>query len=170
MILKTCLRRLGLTYCTVLHLLLHRVLVKVRLFLVFLSPSSPNHVTHANSERYVPLGYSRKFWYSDNLSAEVSSITSPSGQKRLYLDPNQVSLVKGKKAVIIDDAVSSGTTLKSTWDFLEGVGCEILVCGVVMKQGERWKGVLGPERTGKVVWVFESPLLRKVEGGWGVRE
>jgi adenine/guanine phosphoribosyltransferase-like PRPP-binding protein len=145
-------------------------LVKVRLFLVFLSPSSPNHVTHANSERYVPLGYSRKFWYSDNLSAEVSSITSPSGQKRLYLDPNQVSLVKGKKAVIIDDAVSSGTTLKSTWDFLESVGCEILVCGVVMKQGERWKGVLGPERTGKVVWVFESPLLRKAEGGWVVRD
>jgi adenine/guanine phosphoribosyltransferase-like PRPP-binding protein len=66
--------------------------------------------------------------------------------------------------------VSSGTTLKSTWDFLESVGCEILVCGVVMKQGERWKGVLGPERTGKVVWVFESPLLRKAEGGWVVRE
>lgn len=62
-------------------------------------------------ERYVPLGYSRKFWYVEELSAEVSSITSPGlGLKRVYLDPHQLPLLKGKKIVIIDDAVSSGKT------------------------------------------------------------
>ncbi len=122
-------------------------------------------------DRYVPLGYSQKFWYSDNLATEVSSITSPSGRKKLYLDPNQLSLVRGKRAIIIDDAVSSGKTLQASWDFLESeeVGCQVLGVGVVMKQGERWRTLL-EERQDKVRWVFESPLLRAVEGGWDVRE
>jgi adenine/guanine phosphoribosyltransferase-like PRPP-binding protein len=122
-------------------------------------------------DRYIPLGYSQKFWYTDTLSTEVSSITSPSGVKKLYLDPNQLSLVKGKRAIIIDDAVSSGKTLQASWDFLESeeVGCQLLAAGVVMKQGERWRALLG-ERQEKVRWVFECPLLRAVEGGWGARE
>ena len=33
------------------------------------------------------LGYSRKFWYDEELSAPVSSITSPGQVKRVYLDP-----------------------------------------------------------------------------------
>jgi adenine/guanine phosphoribosyltransferase-like PRPP-binding protein len=122
-------------------------------------------------DRYVPLGYSQKFWYSDNLATEVSSITSPSGRKKLYLDPNQLSLVRGKRAIMIDDAVSSGKTLQASWDFLESeeVGCQVLGVGVVMKQGEKWRTLL-EERQDKVRWVFESPLLRAVEGGWDVRE
>lgn len=122
--------------------------------------------------RYVPLGYSRKFWYTDYLSTETSSITSPDGLKKLYLDPNMVDIIKGKKAVLIDDAVSSGKTLKASWDFLESekVGAEILAVGVLMKQSERWRDVLGMDREDKVEWVFESPLLRKVPGGWDTRE
>lgn len=118
----------------------------------------------------MPLGYSRKFWYTDSLSTEVSSITSPTGMKKLYLDPNQIELVKGRRVLIVDDAVSSGKTLKAAWDFLEGVGVRVEGAGVVMKQGERWRGVLGEERVDGVMWVFESPLLRRVEGGWDVRE
>ena len=101
----------------------------------------------------------------------MSSITSPSGLKKLYLDPNQLLLVKGMRAIIIDDAVSSGKTLQASWDFLESeeVGCQLLAAGVVMKQGERWRNLLD-ERQEKVRWVFESPLLKAVEGGWAVRE
>jgi adenine/guanine phosphoribosyltransferase-like PRPP-binding protein len=80
-----------------------------------------------------------------------------------------LSLVKGKKVVIIDDAVSSGSTLKAAWDMLERIGCEIEGCGVAMKQGEKWKNVLGDQRTKTLVGVFESPLLRAVEGGWDLR-
>lgn len=72
--------------------------------------------------------------------------------------------------MIVDDAVSSGTTLKACWDFLaeKSIGSEVLGAGVVMIQGARWKGVMGEER--KVVGVFESPLLKAVDGGWAVRE
>jgi len=74
--------------------------------------------------------------------------------------------------VLIDDAVSSGKTLMSSWEFLESeeVGCQIVVAGVLMKQGERWKKLLGDEKSRKVRWVFESPLLKAVDGGWEVRE
>jgi len=122
------------------------------------------------SERYVPLGYSLKFWYCETLSAGVSSITSPGvGLKRVYLDPNLLPLVVGKRVVIIDDAVSSGRTLKATWDLLEGVGCKVEGVGVVMRQGTEWRALLGEEKAGRVVSVLESPLLRAMEEGWGLR-
>lgn len=89
--------------------------------------------------------------------------------KKVYLDPYQLPLVKGKRVVIIDDAVSSGSTLQATWDMLERIGCDIQACGVVMKQGDRWKSILGAGRASKMVYVLESPLLRAVEDGWDVR-
>lgn len=101
---------------------------------------------------------------------EVSSITSPDlGKKRIYIDPHLLPLVQGKTAVIIDDAVSSGKTLKSAWDLLERLGCNIQGCGVVMKQGSEWMGLLGPDRSSKLVHVLESPLLRAVDDGWDLR-
>jgi adenine/guanine phosphoribosyltransferase-like PRPP-binding protein len=74
--------------------------------------------------------------------------------------------------VLIDDAVSSGKTLMSSWEFLESekVGCQIIVAGVLMKQGERWRKSLGDEKSSKVEWVLESPLLNAVDGGWSIRE
>src|SRR5580658_9881281 len=36
--------------------------------------------------RYVPLGTSRKFWYHEDLSVPLSSITTPQQAKRLYVD------------------------------------------------------------------------------------
>lgn len=89
--------------------------------------------------------------------------------KKLYLDPNLLELMKGKKVVLVDDAVSTGATLKIAWDFLERVGCEVVVVGVVMRQGERWREVVGGKRVQRVLGVLESPLLRAVEGGWDVR-
>jgi adenine/guanine phosphoribosyltransferase-like PRPP-binding protein len=85
-------------------------------------------------ERYVPLGYSRQFWYADELSTEVSSITSPGlGLKKVYLDPHQLPLLQGKRIMIVDDAVSSGKTLQAIWNLLEKIGCDIRACGVVTK-------------------------------------
>lgn len=132
----------------------------------------------------MPLGYSKKFWYLDSLSTTISSVTSPSGLKPLYLDPNLLPLIKGKRCVLIDDAVSSGKTLKSSWEFLESdvVGARIEVVGVCMKQGERWRSVfdgdvgceegtgVGKKRSEMVEWVFESPLLKAVEDGWVRRD
>src|SRR5690606_217640 len=61
-------------------------------------------------DRFVPLGYSRKYWYRDELSRLVASLTSPGAEKQVYLDPNQLPLVAGRRVVVIDDTVSSGRT------------------------------------------------------------
>ncbi|TVY12530.1 hypothetical protein LARI1_G009599, partial [Lachnellula arida] len=118
--------------------------------------------------RYIPLGYSRKFWYDDTLSTLISSITSPDGEKRVFLDPNLLPLIRGRKVVIVDDAVSSGKTLNAIWNFLTSpsIACQVVAAGVLMKQGGKWRDVLGAERARLVVGVFESPVLRAVEGGW----
>ena len=60
--------------------------------------------------RYVPLGYSRKFWYDDALSEPVHSITSPETGKRLRLDPNLLPLLDRRRTVLVDDAISTGAT------------------------------------------------------------
>ncbi|CAG8979801.1 hypothetical protein HYALB_00011250 [Hymenoscyphus albidus] len=121
--------------------------------------------------RFVALGYSKKFWYTEELSTSLSSITSVD-EKKVYIDPNQLPLVKGKKAIIIDDVISSGKTVNKIWDFLASaeIGCNVIGAGFAMAQGSRWKEFLGEERSSKLVQVFASPLLKAVEGGWIERE
>ena len=119
--------------------------------------------------RYLPMGYSRKFWYDEALSAPVQSITSPVAGKRIYLDPNLLPLLKGRRVVLVDDAVSTGTRLRAAWDLLETLGADVVGAGVAMKQGRRWEQALGEERKGKLVGVFGSPLLELRAEGWVLR-
>lgn len=116
--------------------------------------------------RLVPLGTSRKFWYDEALSVPVQSITSPAPGKRLYLDPHQRALVEGRRVLVVDDAVSTGTTLAAAWDLLEALGAQVAGAGVAMRQGMRWQARLGPARAAQVVGVFDSPLLQAVADGW----
>jgi len=120
--------------------------------------------------RYAPMGYSRKFWYEERWSTPVQSITSPQPGKRLYLDPNLLPLVQRRRVVLVDDAVSTGTTLAAAWTLLEDLGAEVAGAGVLMRQGRRWEQALGPARAARVTGVFDSPLLALGEGGWVLRE
>ena len=132
-----------------------------------LAPVVARALGHA---RYVPMGYSRKFWYDEALSVPVQSITSPGAGKRVYLDPNQLALLQGRRVVIVDDAVSTGSTLHAAWGLIASLGIDVVACGVAMRQGTRWAETLGPARTAKVVGVFDSPLLRAVPKGWVTRD
>jgi adenine/guanine phosphoribosyltransferase-like PRPP-binding protein len=119
--------------------------------------------------RYVPLGYSRKFWYDEALSEPVSSITSPGGGKRIYLDPNQVALLSGRRIVVVDDAVSSGRTIAATARLLGRLGFDLVGVVVAMKQTEIWRGALDavePGLSDRVAGVFGCPRLQRVPDGW----
>ncbi len=119
--------------------------------------------------RYIPLGTSRKFWYREELSVPLSSITSPGSQKRLYLDPRLQPLLDGARIVLIDDAISTGTSIAAGLDLLAVAGHEPQAIGTAMLQTERWKERLcagrgiAPER---ILGVFHSPLLRSTPDGW----
>jgi adenine/guanine phosphoribosyltransferase-like PRPP-binding protein len=94
------------------------------------------------------------------------SLTSPDRAKRIYLDPNQLALVQGRRVVLVDDAISSGRTAPPVWDLLERLGAQVAGYGVAMRQGPHWRAALGPERAARVVGVFDSPLLHGTPEGW----
>ncbi len=120
-------------------------------------------------KRYVPLGYSRKFWYDDAMSVPIASLTSPHGQKRLYLDPNMLPLLRGRRICLVDDAVSTGSSLLAALQLLKGQELQISSVVVAMKQTLRWSERLSnchPEIVQLVAAVFGCPLFVRGEGAW----
>ena len=117
--------------------------------------------------RYVPLGYSRKFWYDDALSEPVSSITSPEAGKQLRLDPNLRSLIEGRRVVLIDDAISSGVTAVAAMRLLHKIGADVAGMVVAMKQTNRWETTVATLPTSLTVRsVYGCPLFQRSEAGW----
>ena len=116
--------------------------------------------------RMVPLGTSRKFWYTDALSEPISSITSPGKGKTLYLDPRMLPLLEGRKVLLVDDVVSTGTSLAAVLRLLAKAGVVPAGISVAMEQGARWRDVL-PE-PGLVRGAIASPILEKTPEGYVV--
>jgi len=120
--------------------------------------------------RYVPLGTSRKFWYQDEISVSLSSITTPDQRKRLYVDPRMLPLLEGKRVALIDDVVSSGASMLAGLKLLATCKIDPVVLGVAMVQTQRWRGLLEtgfPDSAAKVVGVFNTPILsRTPRGNW----
>jgi adenine/guanine phosphoribosyltransferase-like PRPP-binding protein len=117
--------------------------------------------------RYVPLGYSRKFWYDDALSEPVSSITSPEAGKQLRLDPNLRSLIEGRRVVLIDDAISSGVTAVAAMRLLHKIGADVAGMVVAMKQTNRWETAVETLPTMLAIRaVYGCPLFQRSDAGW----
>ena len=129
---------------------------------------APLVARHLGHSRYVPLGYSRKYWYRDELSEPVSSITTPGKGKLLYIDPNQLSLIAGKRVLVVDDAVSSGTTMVSGLKLLERCGAQVAAIAVAMRQGTQWQQKLlrADGRTIPVVGAYDCPRMERRADGW----
>ena len=121
-------------------------------------------------KRYVALGYSRKFWYRDDLGVPVRSITSPGDEKKIYIDPGMVPLIAGRRVVVVDDVISGGATAAAAIPFLKRLGAEPLALVVAMRQSRRWVPAfarLGTDWPDRVLGAFDTPLFGPVEGGWG---
>ena len=129
---------------------------------------APLVAKHLGHSRYVPLGYSRKYWYRDELSEPVSSITTPGKGKLLYVDPNQLSLIAGKRVLVVDDAVSSGTTMVSGLNLLARCGAEVAAIAVAMRQGTQWQHKLVRDDGSPipVVGAYDCPRMERRADGW----
>lgn len=113
--------------------------------------------------RYVPLGTSRKFWYEDRLSVPVSSITSPGAEKRLYLDPRMLPLLEGRRIALVDDVISTGTSIRAGLELKRLAGLAPVVVGAAMLQTDRWRAALEGH---PVEGVLRTPLLHREDDGW----
>jgi adenine/guanine phosphoribosyltransferase-like PRPP-binding protein len=106
--------------------------------------------------RYAPLGTSAKFWYREELSVPLSSITTPNQQKRLYIDPRLLPVIEGRRIALIDDVISSGVSMIAGIALLEACGVRPIVLGAAMLQSDRWRQRLAEW---DVVAVLHSPIL-----------
>ncbi|MEF2071575.1 phosphoribosyltransferase [Consotaella aegiceratis] len=119
--------------------------------------------------RYVPLGTSRKFWYEDRLSFPLTSITTPDRTRHLYIDPRMLPLIAGRRVLLVDDVISSGTSMAAGIELMGRCGVQPVALGAAMLQSDRWRQRLAdldpcwPERT---LAVFSTPLLRRALQGW----
>lgn len=120
--------------------------------------------------RIVPLSTSRKFWYREDLSVALASVTTPERRKSLYIDPRMLPLLEAaKRVVIIDDVISSGQSTTATLSLLRKAGIAPLAIGVLMEQGQTWRTMLAdadPAWPDLVRGVFKTPLLRRRDDGW----
>jgi adenine/guanine phosphoribosyltransferase-like PRPP-binding protein len=118
---------------------------------------------------YVALGNSRKFWYSDQLSVPVHSVTSPGANKKLYLDPMLLERVAGKRALIVDDVINTGGSAAAAIDLLQNAGAIVIGLCVILIEGEAWKDTLipfSPDWPGRVRGLGRIPLFNNTAKGW----
>lgn len=118
--------------------------------------------------RMVPLGTSRKFWYTDALSEPIRSITSPDRGKTIYLDPRMLPLLEGRKVLLVDDVVSTGTSIAAVLRLLGKAGIAPAGIAVAMEQGTVWRDVFA--RPELVRGAIRSPILHREGKGYVVTQ
>jgi len=92
---------------------------------------------------YVVLRKSYKVYMGDAIQAQTVSITTGQPQT-LYLNEKDISRVKGKKAAIVDDVISTGSTLEGMRNILNKAGASIAVEAAIFTEGdcEKWENII----------------------------
>ena len=85
---------------------------------------------------YVILRKTYKPYMGDALKAETLSITTGQPQT-LILDEKDRELIQGKKVVILDDVISTGSTLQGMRMILEKAGASIAREAAILTEGDR---------------------------------
>lgn len=87
---------------------------------------------------YVILRKIYKPYMGDALSTETMSITTGEPQ-RLYLDEKDRDKVKGKRVLILDDVISTGSTLQGMRLLMQKAGAQVVAEAAIFTEGERAK-------------------------------
>lgn len=92
---------------------------------------------------YVVLRKSYKPYMGDALQSETLSITTGSPQT-LYLDEKDRYLVNGKSVVILDDVISTGSTLQGMRLIMNKAGAKIAAEAAILTEGDRaqWHNIV----------------------------
>src|SRR5512137_64113 len=87
---------------------------------------------------YIILRKSYKPYMGAALIAETLSITTGEPQT-LIMDEKDQEVVKGKRALIVDDVISTGSTLQGMRMIMEKAGAKIVAEASILTEGERAK-------------------------------
>ncbi|NMC79956.1 MAG: adenine phosphoribosyltransferase, partial [Chloroflexi bacterium] len=87
---------------------------------------------------FVVLRKTYKPYMGEALSAETLSITTGAPQT-LYLDEKDRELMIGKRVVIVDDVISTGSTLQGMRLLIQKAGASVAAEAAIFTEGERAK-------------------------------
>ena len=85
---------------------------------------------------YIILRKTYKAYMGDAVKAETLSITTGQPQT-LLLDEKDRTSIKGKKVVILDDVISTGSTLQGMRMILDKVGATVAGEAAILTEGDR---------------------------------
>jgi adenine phosphoribosyltransferase len=85
---------------------------------------------------YVVLRKSYKPYMGDSLKSETLSITTGTPQT-LYLDEKDRALMAGKRVIIVDDVISTGSTLQGMRLIVAKAGGQIVCEAAILTEGDR---------------------------------
>ncbi len=113
---------------------------------------------------WVAPGTTRKLWYDKALSVPLSSITAPAAGRRLWLDPRLLPRLKGRRVLLVDDVISTGSSAQAGLALLRAAGITPAAVCVAMIQGNRWTADWPAGLP--LVGAFATPLFARIGGGW----
>lgn len=100
---------------------------------------------------YVVLRKSYKLYMGETIEAETLSITTGKPQG-LYLDEKDRLLVGGRKVALVDDVISTGSTLKGMRKVMDLAGAEVVAEAAIFTEGE-------PEDWNHIIALGHLPLF-----------
>lgn len=92
---------------------------------------------------YIVLRKEYKPYMGEALSTETLSITTGKAQ-RLFLDEKDIGLIRGKRVVLLDDVISTGSTLQGMHLIMEKAGAITAKEVAILTEGDRaeWRDIL----------------------------
>lgn len=91
---------------------------------------------------YIVLRKTYKSYMGEAISAQTVSITTGKPQT-LYLDEKDTGFIKNKKVVLVDDVISTGSTLKGMENVVMQAGGEIVTTAAVFTEGDaNWSNIV----------------------------
>jgi adenine phosphoribosyltransferase len=92
---------------------------------------------------YVVLRKSYKPYMGNTLQAETLSITTGQTQT-LFLDEKDLHLVKNSRVIILDDVISTGSTLQGMRIIMEKAKASVAAEAAILTEGEqaKWKNII----------------------------
>ena len=96
-----------------------------------------------NKKQYVVLRKAYKPYMGNALQVETNSITTGSEQK-LFLDEKDLRLIEGKKVLVVDDVISTGSTLEAMRKLMKMAGATIVREVAIFTEGDsnEWEGII----------------------------
>jgi len=101
---------------------------------------------------YVVLRKSYKLYMGETIEAETLSITTGEPQS-LHLDEKDRALIAGKRVILVDDVVSTGSTLNGMHKVMEMAGAEVVAEAAIFTEGD-------PEDWNHIIALGHLPLFR----------